>query len=145
MTRAASNGRPAKFDLDAAAAAAAEGDGAAPFEFTFRGGSYKLPPVSRWPLRAQHLLLSAFEESEPVPGESPEEAEARTTAAGLAAAAALEKALRLLLGPDQTEQLYDAGITAADLGVLFEAAAAAAGLGNLPNSSAPSPPASTRT
>jgi len=115
MTGAA-NGRPAVFDLDAAAEKAAAEGSAAPFAFTYRGESYEAPAALSWPLEAQRLIGR---------GE-------------------LEAALSMLLGAEQFARLVDAGITVGELSVLFEAIGEAAGVGSLPNSPRPAPRASTR-
>jgi hypothetical protein len=113
---AAANGRPAAFDLDAAAEKAAADSNAAPFAFTYRGESYEAPAALSWPLEAQRLI-------------------------GLGE---LEPALGMLLGDDQFARLVAAGITVGELSVLFEAIGEAAGVGGLPNSPRPARRASTR-
>jgi hypothetical protein len=112
---AQANGR-APFDLDAARAAADEAE-SVPFLFTFGGQQYEVPPQGSWPMRAVSALARGD----------------------------LPAALPQLLGPETIEALEDAGLTMGDLGRLFEAIGAGAGIGGLPNSSLPALPATTPT
>jgi hypothetical protein len=106
-----------RFDLDAAAAAAVAEGNAAPFLFTYKGTDYQVPPATDWPLEAQSLIGR---------GE-------------------LEAALVMLLGREAYDALVAAGMTVGELNVLFTAVGEAAGVGGLPNLSAPAAAASTPT
>src|SRR5215471_827489 len=109
MTGNPSNGK-SPFDLDAAAAkAAADEAGAVPFEFTWQGKTYSLPPQAAWPMTVVRSL----------------------------AAGDLNAAMSELLGGDGYDELCDSGMTLGNLATLFEAVGAAAGMGGLPNSSPP--------
>lgn len=108
MTAADTNGsRP--FDLEAAAAAAADEAEGKSFVFTYAGKPYEVPPATAWPIAALRRLTEGD----------------------------LDAALGELLGPDEYDQLSEAGIKLGDLNVLFEEIAKRSGLGSLPNSRAP--------
>jgi hypothetical protein len=108
----AQNGR-----IDLKAAAAAAGDDSAPFQFTYDGAEYELPPQTSWPVKAIRQLGRGD----------------------------LEEALTSLLGEKAFIGLADAGMTLGEMNKLFELAAEAAGVGDLPNSSRRRRPAPTRT
>lgn len=117
MTRAASNGQPERFDLDAAAKAAAAESAPVPFAFTFKGEDYEVPHAMSWPLEAQRRISQGD----------------------------LDGALPMLLGTEQLDRLTAAGITMGELTLLFEAIGQDAGVGGLPNLPQPARPGSTRT
>lgn len=104
------------FDLEAAADAAAGEAGGHPFEFTFKGATYDIPPGRDWPVAA----LSAL------------------------AAGELESALSALLGEANYVKLTDAGLTVGQLNTLFTQVGAKAGFPSLPNSAPPRRPSSRR-
>lgn len=112
---AVANGSTA-FDLDTAAEAAKSEATAQPFAFTWHGESYVVPAATEWPLSA----MTAMSEGN------------------------LPAALGALLGQEAYDQLAATGITIGALNSLFDAIGKAAGMGGLPNSSAPPEPASTR-
>jgi len=117
VSRASANGK-VPFDLDAAAAAAAADEATAvPFAFTWQGKTYSLPPQGAWPMKVVRNL----------------------------AAGDLNAAMSELLGGAGYEELCDSGMTLGNLATLFEAVGEAAGVGSLPNSSAPALAGSTRT
>ena len=110
MTRAAQNGQP--FDLDLAAKAAKAEANPVPFQFTYKGQAYQVPPAVDWPLQAQALI-----------GEGE-----------------LEQALVMLMGQDTYNGLLAQGITMGELSTLFSAVgeqAVGGGLGNLPGLAKP--------
>jgi len=119
--KAAGNGSAAAvtgsevFDLTAAASAAL-GE-ITPFPFTYKGGSYEIPPQTAWPLSAMAKL----------------------------AAGDIETAMSELIGPANYLRLVDAGLTVGEMNVLMNEAAKHGGLAGLPNSSTPAPPGSSRT
>lgn len=104
-------------DLEAAARAAAKEGSGAPFPFTYKGLTYEIPPSSEWPLETLAKL----------------------------GAGDLNGSLTDLLGADAYAALCGAGLKLSELSVLFEAVAADAGIGGLPNSKLPARRASTRT
>lgn len=112
----APNGRVSPM-LDLKAAAAEAGDDTAPFQFSYEGVDYELPPQSAWPIKAIRQLGHGD----------------------------LEDALTSLLGEKAFIGLADAGMTLGEMNKLFELAAEASGVGDLPNSSRRRRPASTRT
>jgi hypothetical protein len=114
VTGAKANGQ---WDLEAAAAAAEAEADSVPFDFAYKGASYTLPPMKRWPASA----LTALRDGD------------------------LAAALTLLLGVDGYEGLTGAGLTIGELEVLFDKIAAASGLGGLPNSGPPARRVTTRT
>jgi hypothetical protein len=105
------------FDLEAAAEAAAGEAGAEPFEFTYKGATYDIPPGREWPVAALAAL----------------------------AAGELEAALSTLLGEANYLRLTEAGLTIGQLNALFTAVGAKAGFPSLPNSPLPVPRSSTQT
>ena len=111
MTGAARNGQP--FDLDLAAKAARAEANPVPFQFTYRGQAYQVPPAIDWPLQAQALI-----------GEGE-----------------LEQALVMLMGQEVYDGLVAQGITMGELSALFEAVGEQATGGGLGNSSGPAKPA----
>lgn len=113
----ARNGAASDFDLEAAAQAAAAEAKAAPFNFTYKGNDYTVPPMKSWPAKA----LPALRDGD------------------------LDTALPLVLGDDAYVKLTEAGLTVGELELLFDKIANAGGLGDLPNSSPPRRPNSTRT
>ena len=113
MTAAAS-GQP--FDLDAAVAAASEAE-AAPFEFTYHGEKYTVPPATAWPLRANALI----------------------------GAGEIDAGMQLILEGDTYRRLTEAGMTMGELSILLDAVGKSAGLDGLGNSSEPAGPGSTPT
>lgn len=118
MSPAASQNGSGVFNLDKAAAAArAEAVGGEPFRFSFKGRAYSLLPVKAWPVQAQADL----------------------------AGGRFDAGLSALISRRDYEQLARDGIIQAELEVLFEQVGRENGLVDLPNSSAPAQPASTRT
>jgi len=113
--QATANGHGA-FDLDAAAEAAKSEATAEPFVFTWHGETYEVPAATQWPLSA----MTAMAEGN------------------------LPSAMGELLGQDAYDRIAATGITIGALNTLFDAIGKAAGMGGLPNSSAPQEPASTR-
>jgi len=117
MTGNRANGR-APFDLDAAAEAAAADEAlAVPFAFTWKAKTYELPPQGAWPMTVVRALASGD----------------------------FNTAMGELLGDAEYTELCDSGMTLGNLATLFEAVAASAGMGRLPNSSPPARAGSTRT
>jgi hypothetical protein len=110
--KASANGQ---WDLAAAAEAAASEQDLVPFTFAYKGKSYTIPAMKRWPARA----LAALGKGD------------------------LAAALTEVLGEDY-EGLMDAGLTVGELETLFDKVANVAGLDTLPNSSRPALPATTR-
>lgn len=106
MTSADSGGL---FDLEAAAEAAATEAGSKPFEFTYHGAVYDIPPGMAWPVAALTAL----------------------------AAGDLERALAALLGESNYVSLMDAGLTVGQLNALFTEVGKQAGFPSLPNSAPP--------
>jgi hypothetical protein len=98
-----------QWDLEAAAAAAEAEADSVPFTFAYKGASYSVPAMKRWPAAA----LAALREGD------------------------LASALTMLLGADGYAGLVGAGLTIGELEVLFDKIAAASGLGSLPNSGPP--------
>lgn len=117
MSAQHANGKVVPFDLEAAAAAAAAEAEEQPFAFTYKGAQYTVPPQTSWPMSATRALGR---------GE-------------------LDAALPQLLGNEAFEKLCDAGLTLGELAALFGAMGEVAGMGGLPNSSAPVARALTRT
>lgn len=116
MTASASaNGKPERFDLEAAALAA-EAE-STPFAFTYKGHDYDVPPARVWPLKALRQI----------------------------ALGNLEDALPVLLGPGAFDQLSDDELTLGELNVLFEQLAKAQGLESLGSTAPPQRRASPRT
>jgi hypothetical protein len=105
------------YDLSAAANAALAEAIERPFRFTYKGVIYELPNQKLWP-------LSAMEDTKGDIG---------TFLTGIGAK------------PEVYEGLAAAGLVVGELHLLMEAAAADAGVGNLPNSKRPARPGSTRT
>jgi hypothetical protein len=114
MTRAA-NGRP--FDLDAAVVAAAAESEPVPFQFSYHGAAYEVPPATAWPMAAQAMI----------------------------GAGDIDKAMHMIVGAEVYQALCDAGMTMGELTVLLGAVGEAAGVDGLPNSSEPAAQGSTRT
>lgn len=114
---AAANGQPEPFDLDAAAKAAAAESTAVPFTFTYRGETYTVPHAMDWPLDAQ-LKIARGELNQALPG---------------------------MLGAEQVARLSAAGMTLAELTVLFQAIGKQAGVDGLPNLPQLAAPGSTPT
>jgi hypothetical protein len=110
--------QPVAFDLDAARAARAEATRET-FPFVFGGDRYEVKPTDEWSLDTAALLSEG----------------------DVAAAVPL-----LLEGGDEAfAKLRANGANLGDLRVLFEEVGRWAGVGGLPNSSPPQPPASIPT
>jgi hypothetical protein len=109
---------PVAFDLDAARAARAEATRET-FPFVFGGESYAVKPTDEWSLDAAALLSEGD----------------------------LAAAIPLLLegGAEAFAKLRADGANLGDLRTLFEEVGRWAGVGSLPNSSPPRPPASIPT
>jgi hypothetical protein len=105
------------WDLGTAARAAATEADDEPFGFTYAGEHYEVPPQSQWPLKCVRLLAEGN----------------------------LEEALPKVLGQDAYERLCEAGITFAELKVLFDKLGEVGGMDDLPNSGPPLRRGSTRT
>jgi len=108
------NGR---FDLSAASAAAAAESPPVPFEFSYKGEDYTIPPATEWPLSLQAQI----------------------------AAGDLEGALTGLLGQEPYKRLLADGMTVGELNILFTKIGEASGVENLPNLPVPAQPGSTPT
>jgi len=105
-----------QWDLEAAAEAAASEADLEPFAFAYKGSTYTVPAMKRWPAR----VLSALRDGD------------------------MASALTELLGPEDYQALMDAGLSVGELETLFDKVASVSGLGSLPNSSQPARPVSTR-
>ena len=91
------------FDLDAAGAAIREALGD-PFRFVYGGEEFTVPPVKAWPIKVTALLAEGD----------------------------MVGAMRLLLGPEQAERMFDASATPLAMGdveALFTAIARWSGVG----------------
>jgi hypothetical protein len=108
-----------KWDLEAAAAAsngAAGEAGNAPFEFTYKGTDYTIPPMTRWPVAALRAVAQGD----------------------------FDNALVDLLGLETYEALAAAGLNVGELTALFDKVSEESGMGGAGNSPPPRRPSSIR-
>jgi hypothetical protein len=105
------------FDLVAARAAAREADGAEGFDFILGDEKFHMPGMGEISLEAQEILAEGD----------------------------IARGARMVLGDDDYQRLKAAGATVGDIKILFDELSRISGTGDLGNSDASAPPASTQT